>query len=544
MKPSRQNRRGVAAKGGKKSASATVASSGAQPQPGEAPGIFAVIELGSSSVRMAIAQRGKNGALEPLDSLQQTVTLGKDVFATGQIRHETIEQCVAALRNFLTVLREYGAHRTCQVRAVATSALREAANSETVLDRIAIATGLDVEMMDEAEVNRFTFLAVHPAIEARPRSHGQPTLVMEVGGGSTEYLLLRQGEVLASGTFRLGALRLRATVEEPRFPVGRIRDTMLSYVRQAIEPLAGVARPYPSVRILALGGDIRFAASLLRNRQDDRALTKVNVKELAGLADRMLDLSVEETVRKHRLSFPDAETLGPALMAYVEIARLLKQNALWVGQANLRKGILADMAGHDPWSETFKKQILRSARNIGDKYGYDARHADVTAHLCRQLFAALREEHRLDARYELILTVAALLHEIGGFVSNRSHHKHSMYLILNSEIFGLSARDLRLVALVARYHRRALPKSGHELYSVLDRNDRIVVSKLAALLRVADALGRQRRTRRDIRVALRGGRVVVSVKSAEDLTLEEHALREKGPMFQYVYGKELILERI
>ena len=510
----------------------------------ESPDLFAVIELGSSSVRMAVAQSVKDGGFETLDSLQQTVALGKDVFSRGPIGHDTIEQCVGALRNFQTALREYGVVHAQQIRVVATSALREASNREAVLDRIYIATGLDVELIDEAEVNRFTYLAVHPSIESRPRLQESSVLAMEVGGGSTEYLLMKGGEVLSSGTFRLGALRLRESLNEQRFPVGQARDTMVSYIRDSIEPLKRIVQQHPSVRLLALGGDIRFAATLLRARWDRRELTQLAVKDLAELTGRVLDLSVEETVRLHRLTFPDAETLGPALLCYVEIARMLRQKRISAGRANLRTGILADMARRNPWSDSFKKQIVRSAMNIGEKYGYDARHAHVSSHLCQQLFAALKDEHRLDSRYELILTVAALLHEIGSFVSNRSHHKHSMYLILNSEIFGLSARDLRLVALIARYHRRAMPKPTHDLYGTLDRDSRIVVSKLAALLRVADALSRKHIMRkRDIRVNTLDGRVAIAVKAADDLTLEQHALREKGPMFQYVYGKELTLEK-
>ena len=159
-----------------------------------------------------------------------------------------------------------------------------------------------------------------------------------------------------------------------------------------------------------------------------------------------------------------------------------------VSTGTLRDGLMWEMATREAWSDEFRKHIIRSALEIGRKYQFDEPHASHVAALSKLLFDALRKEHQLPPRFETLLTVAALLHDIGLFVSNRSHHKHSMYLILNSDLFGLSARDLQLVALVARYHRRALPRTTHEGYTTLDRETRVAVSKLAAILRVADAL--------------------------------------------------------
>jgi exopolyphosphatase / guanosine-5'-triphosphate,3'-diphosphate pyrophosphatase len=504
--------------------------------------ILAVIELGSSSVRMAIAQTRPDGSLNMLDSLQQTVALGKDAFTKGSIGQETVEECVGALRSFQTALREYGTTPGARIRAVATSALREAQNREAVLDRICIATGLAVEVMDEAEVNRYTYLAVQNALESSPRLREQAVLAIEIGGGNAEYLILRAGEVLTSGALRLGSLRIRETLEEGRFPCGTSRDALTAHIRQSIAPLAAIAQSYPNVQLLALGGDIRFAAAHLGARRDRGSIARLDLARLAALTATMLDLSVEETARKHHLSPPDAETLAPALLAHVEIARLLRQKRIHTAQTNLREGLLENMASRDSWSPSFRKQVLRSAINVGRKYSFDAQHAGRVCELCRQLFAALQSEHRLDSRHELLLCVAAWLHDIGHFVSERSHHKHSMYLILQSDIFGLSARDLHLVALTARYHRRASPKPVHELYGQLDRDRRIAVVKMAALLRVADALSRPlHKLKRDIQATIEDRQVILHVKSAGEPILEKQALRGKGPFFREVFGKELIL---
>jgi exopolyphosphatase/guanosine-5'-triphosphate,3'-diphosphate pyrophosphatase len=141
-----------------------------------------------------------------------------------------------------------------------------------------------------------------------------------------------------------------------------------------------------------------------------------------------------------------------------------------------------------------------------------------------------------------VLHVAALLHEIGAFVSNRSLHKHSLYLIRNSEIFGLGKRNLLLVALVARYHRRASPQPMHEGYATLTRDERVAVAKMAALLRVAVALDESRSQRiHDFTCAVEGSRLVISIAQAEDLSLEQLALRQNGSLFEEVFGLRVLL---
>ena len=196
---------------------------------------------------------------------------------------------------------------------------------------------------------------------------------------------------------------------------------------------------------------------------------------------------------------------------------------------NLRDGLLQEFSGRGIWTEDFNKQITRSATALGRKFGFDEAHAQHVADLSGMLFHALLDEHELDPRFELILYVAALLHEVGQFISRGSYHKHSMYIIRSSELFGLGETDLLLVSLVARYHRRASPSPNHEGYNSLNREQRIAVSKLAGLLRVADALDHSHSGRvSEVRCAIDKSTLVISVPHVDDLSLEQLALRQKG----------------
>ncbi len=255
-------------------------------------------------------------------------------------------------------------------------------------------------------------------------------------------------------------------------------------------------------------------------------------------------MSVDELVREYRLTFPDAETLGPALLTYTHVARALQLERLLVSGISLRDGLLQQMAGPDAWSEEFKHQIIRSALDLARRFQAHEPHGRLVAHLCQRLFHALQDEHQLGPRFELLLYLAALLHDIGHAVNPQSHHKHSMYLIQHSELFGISQKDLLLIALVARYHRRALPRPIHEGYASLNWQDRIIVAKLAALLRVADALDRSNHQRiQDIVCVREKNQFVITAESADDLALEQLALQQKSALFQDVFGMPIVLRR-
>jgi len=506
-----------------------------------APRLFAVIDVGTTSVRMEIAQVDHDGAVARIESLQQAVSLGKDVFTAGRIETETIEQCVEALRTFQAKLQEYRIIQPDQVRAVATSAVREAGNREAFLDRLYIGSGINVEDIDAAEVNRYTYLSVKPLIESEERLRNRDTVIVEVGGGSTELLLVQSGQVASSHSYRLGSVRIREMIEDFRAPSARMPDLLENTIRTALQQIRHDIRLKRNPNLLALGGDARFAAFHLVNETEPSGLSELRVPALSELTDGILRLSVDDLVRTYHLTYPDAETLGPALLAYTRLAQALDLRRVFVAGATLRDGLLADMT-RDSWTDDFTEQIIRSSLQLGRKYDFEATHAEHVAALSRQIFRALREEHRLAPRYEIILAVAAILHEVGLFVSNRSHHKHSLYLIQNSEVFGLGPRDLNLVALVARYHRRATPSLSHDGYAALDREERIAVAKLAAILRVADALDRGHAQRiREIDIRTEPGQMAITAHNVSDLTLEQLGLQQKGGMFEQVYGMRVLL---
>ena len=506
--------------------------------------LFAVMELGTTSIRMAVAESDRQGGFRVLDTLHQAVLLGRDTFTQGLIAQETVEECVKVLRGYLRILQEFGVSDQARIRAVATSAIREAANKDEVLDRIFVGTGLSVEILEDAEISRYTYLAVHGQLKKTGLVNAENMLIMEIGGGSTDTLTLRKGSVGNTQVFKSGSYRIRRALEDYNVPESRLRHVMQSNIqREAAGMLMGIGKLNHPL-LLVLGGDGRFAAGSIVPDWDKKSIVKIPVEALEKLTGELVRLQPDDIVRKYHMSFPDAETVGPALAMYLDLVKRLGIKEMHVTGATFREGILHEMVTKESWTKAFREQILSSAYEIGRKYHVELNHARFIAGLARKIFIALQDEHQLGPRHELILNLAAILHDTGHFVSTRSHHKHSMYLILNSDIFGLGSKDITLVALVARYHRKALPRMDHEIYGTLDRKSRVTVTKLAAILRLADALDSGRNFHGvEINIKVDDGRLVIAVKTDGDIDVEKHALEEDGIMFERVYGMKVALAR-
>jgi exopolyphosphatase / guanosine-5'-triphosphate,3'-diphosphate pyrophosphatase len=506
------------------------------------PRTVAVIDIGATAVRMEIAEISADGAIRTLDALRQPVHLGRDTFTLHRIQQSTIEECVKVLKGFRRVMEEYGVTEPGRIRAVATSSVREAQNREMFLDRIYMATRINVEAIEETEETRLTYLAVQHFLRQEPELARGDALVVEVGGGDTELLLMHDGYVAYANTYRLGTLRMQehlgtrdASAQQSAAVLGKHIHLMTEQIRRSV----------PAGRIphlIAVSGDARFAAAQLCRDWSERDLGRIDVKAFAGLARKIAPLGADALVKKYRIAFQEAETLGPSLQAYAQLAKAFGVEHIFVPKASLRQGLLQEVSSGGAWTADFQDQVVHSALALGAKYALDEKHGQQVADLSVRLFRELQPEHQLDARFELLLRLAALLHEIGLFVNTRSHHKHSMYVVLNSDLFGMSRHSMLLIALVARYHRRAMPQAYHEGYALLGRDDRLAVSKMAAILRIADALDRNHMQQvRELSFSREGSQFVIAIHDVEDLTLERLALKEKGTMFEEVYGMKIAL---
>ena len=504
----------------------------------------AAIDVGSNAIRMAIAEILPDGTIEVLERLQRAVRLGQDTFRRGRLGSQSMRAAVNVLKDYRQQLQLYEVEH---VRAVATSAVREAGNADTFLDRILMATDLQVEVIGTSEESRLIVSVVRQAVGAALEMERRRTLIAEVGGGSTLLSVLQGGEIASSQSLSLGSIRLQEMLLTSQESPQRSADLLRQQIANEIASAEGSLPLKKIESFVAVGGDARFAAAEIGKSDTSADPTIVKRTALAKLVRRCQRLSAEELSKRHGIPFADAETLRPALLIYEALIEKTAAEEMIVSSVSIRDGLLLDLArdvtGQE--DEDLLSGVIHSAMAIAEKFHVDLRHAQDVTDLAVCLFDQLQDDHGLAARHRLLLQVAGLLHEVGSVVDGRAHHKHSYYLISNSEIFGLSRDETTIVAHIARYHRRAAPKPSHVEYMSLPRKIRVVISKLAALLRMADALaGGHLENVSELRFERQADELIIYVPGRADLLLERKAIAAKGDLFEDIYALKVRLEEV
>lgn len=504
----------------------------------------AAIDVGSNSIRMVIAEVLEDGRVEVLERLQRAVRLGQDTFRRGRLGTRSMRAAVGVLRDYRKLLKLYHVER---IRAVATSAVREASNADTFLDRLMMATDLQVEVIATTEESRLTVAAVRQAVGSALGVNKDKTLIADAGGGSTLLTVLRDGEIATALSLRLGSIRLRemlgASTETPE----RAAELFRQQIVNETDTIEGSFSLEHVRSFVAVGGDARFAAREVGKPTASADLAVIEPTAFDRLVHRCQRHSTEELAKQHGLPFAEAETLMPALLVYQILLQKTQAEQMIVSHVSLHDGLLLELS-HEVTGkedEVLLKGVVHSATAIAEKYRVDLKHAQTVADLAVCLFDQLQAEHGLAPRHRLLLMVAGLLHEIGGVVSSRAHHKHSFYLIANSEIFGLNRDEIAMVAHIARYHRRSVPKPSHLEYMALPRERRVMINKLAALLRLADALSRGHFEKvADLRFERRNHELIIYVPGRTDLLPQQRAIAAKGDLFEDIYGLRVRLEQV
>lgn len=512
------------------------------------PRVVAVIEIGSTGIRLVIAEVDGLGGFKVLDRAGKQSRIGRDVFTSGMVSREAARECMAVLAAFRELIRGYGLAPK-DARVIATSALREAQNRDTFVDRVALQTGFKVAIIEDIEENHLMYLGVQHALQDERKILSRSNaMILEVGGGSTEIMLLRRGRMAGAHSLRIGTVRIDEQVRGAGVSHSYLRQFLEDNVRTSCDHL-DAELPLESIKtFIVIGSDARLAASRLAPAggvaEGGEDYTIVDRAAFIAFADEVAGLSPEDCVARLRVPWSEAEGIGSSLSIERLFLERTGAETVVVPNVSIREGLLLSTSlGPEAGIEAeMRAQIVASAASLGRKFHYDEAHSRHVADLSLAIYDALVREHGLGSRERLLLEVAGILHDVGTFIKTSGHHKHGEYIVANSEIFGLNRGDLIIVANVVRYHRKAPPASTHVNFIALPREDRVAVMKLAAIIRVADALDRGHDQRlRDPAFERREERFVIRASGAADLSLERLSLAEKGDMFEDVFGLEPVL---
>jgi exopolyphosphatase/guanosine-5'-triphosphate,3'-diphosphate pyrophosphatase len=507
------------------------------------PRLTAVLEIGSTGIRLVIAEIAPGGEWRVLDQAGKPVALGRDVFTSGQVSRESMLECFLVLQSFRELLKSWSIAGG-DVHVIATSALRAARNRDVFVDRVRQETGFPIVIVEGIEENRLMYLAVRFALKRDfPRFWRANSMIIEIGGGSTEIMLLRRGKMAAAHSLRLGTILIGRQTTRTLGSVWSQDRSLNDTVRNTSEFL-NMEMELARVRTFVMAGaDARYLASGIGEELNEHCRI-IDRDAYIQFVEKIRGYRPEECVQKLHIPYADSEGFVPGNLLYKLFLERTAAAKVVVPYISIREGLLIDLAaGVDgELQEEFSAQIIASAVNLGRKYHYDEPHSRHVASLCRILFDALVREHGMNRRERMMLETAALLHDIGMFIRGSGHHTHGQYIVANSEIFGLHGDELNIIANVIRYHRGEPPSSTDIDYLALQREERILVLKMASILRVADSLDRGHTQRiRNITVERKSEAVVLHTGSGYDLTTERIGLEEKAGLFQDVFGYKVIL---
>jgi len=505
--------------------------------------LVAVLEIGSTGVRLLVAQIQDDGQWTIMDNAGRPLALGRDVFNSGEFSRESLLGCLAVLQNFKELLAGWGI-AAADAHVIATSALRVARNRDMFIDRIRQETDFNLTVVDGVEENRLMYLGVRFALKQDlPLFWRANSMIIEIGGGSTEIMLLRRGQMVAAHSIKLGTI-----IIDQRTRLGTGPSLLYErYLGETIRNTTGLLNAemdLAHVRTFVMAGsDARYVALQVGTELNEHCRV-IDRKDFIAFAEKIRNYSIEECVQKLGITYAEAEGFIPGILVLKLFLEQTGAARVAVPLVSIREGYLIDMAqGVDSdIQKEFYSQIIASAVNLGRRFHFDEAHSQHVARLCMRLFDSLERVHGMNQRQRMMLETAAVLHDIGAFIKASGHNRHGQYIVANSEIFGLPRDEQDIIANVIRYHRGDPPSEADIEYISLQREERILVLKMASILRVADALDRGHSQQiKDITVDRRAETIVLHAQGGYDISLELMGAEEKIGLFQDAFGYKIVL---
>lgn len=500
---------------------------------------LSIVDIGTNSIHMVLAEVEPDFSYKILDRFKNMTRLGDGAFKTRRLSEAAMTRGLEVIRTLATLARNKGYER---IEAVATSAVREAKNGGEFIEEIGRQTGLTVRVVTGEEEARLIYLGVRHSMDLAE----EPTLVVDVGGGSVELIVGNRKAMIQGQSLKLGAIRLKDLYLK-QDPPGKasLRDmekAIDGQLKSALQPF----KNWSFDRLVGTSGMVGNLAEIICLQRTGRPLHQLNLATVTLKEVREVEHLLSHASFKDRLATPGldpkrADTLLPAAMVLRSLMERVGQSRMTISDKGIRDGLIYDFISRNREGIRAEREIPNVRRRnviyLARRCHYPKTHCHHVAKLATRLFDQTRPLHGLGDQEREWLEYAALLHDVGYLINSRQHHKHAYYLIKNSDLYGLTADEIEMIANIARYHRRALPHDKHEPLKLLASKNRKTLEVLSALLRIADGLDRsQFSVIQSLDVKL-GRPVVIELQTAGDPELEIWAAQTRSDLFEKVFHR-------
>ena len=502
-----------------------------------------VIDIGTNSIKLFIAEEDGND-IKIIESLKNVLPLGNDTFFKDRISQETINRTVAILDKYNDKLKEYS---VTNVKVIATTAVREAANRDVFIDTVYRRAGFNIEVFTVGDVIYYIDAYLYQKLKDKYPLHTKNLIIAELGAGSLDISVMAQGFTLMNLGLPIGTLRIKQLMGKLD---GSLRENYEAVEENVDNEFACFKREMPAINIddiiLIDETHSAYLSKILSNNKPVEPFFKLSEADTRELLDKVTDRNSEDISSEYKIPLEIAETFPAYAVILNTFVKLSQSKNIHILEVPLAEAVLGDMILDFEISQKYNKtnQLISIANSICRKFNTDIKHAQQVADICDMLFDELKETLGLKKADLLYLLLASYLHDVGGFVYNRAHHKHSEYIISNLNLFRLSSEEIKVIACCGRYHRKGTPAETHFLYNSLPKDKQVLVQKLSSILRIANALDRSHKQKvKKIEVKFnRTQDITLTVFVPGNFLLEKIDFQEKKEMFEEISGNKINLK--
>ncbi len=506
---------------------------------------LAAIDVGSNSIHMIVAQADSDGGITTLWRLKEPVGLGRLSFPSRRLTAEAMNRAISVLERFQKAARR---RRAEKIVAVATSAVREAENGGDLIERVRRQLGLYIRVVSARDEARLIYLAVRHAMPLR----SQPHLMIDIGGGSVEFVVGDDKQASLLESRKLGAARMTAQFVKSDPISDSDHQHLLKHYDKELTPLVEQIEALRPVKVIGTSGTLENLATMCGSEpsHNGNAANHPQIIErgrLEKLQAELLESRSKDRAKIRGLDDQRKDQIVAGAVLVNELFRRLRLKRIEICPSALREGILLDYLSRHLPDLAIRRQLpdprRRSVMDLARRSDWHKTHSEQVARICMKLFDELTLLHGMSAAERELIEYGALLHDIGWHIGREKHHKHSMYLILNGDLKNFSDDEIKVVANIARYHRKATPKDSHDAYASLSSRMRRIVDVGAALLRLSDGLDRSHSSViQDLRCKIENRKVKCVLTAKSDAELEIWGARRKRDWFEEVFGRSISFE--
>lgn len=503
---------------------------------------LAAIDVGSNTIRLTVAEVEQDGTYRILDEEREMVRLGHDMDRTGRLSEEAVGRALAAIGKMKAIADGF---EVTELRAIATSAVREAANGRAFTREVFRQHKLRIDVISSEEEAELAFRSAtrHFTLD------GRSSAVVDIGGGSVEVILAAGTVIDQIHSLPLGAVRVteRLVRSDP------LRKKHWKVMREEIDRgiREGIGRlPHRAEVMVGSGGTFTALAHMAKWQREGRHGSvqgyMLTPAELIHLLDRLRETSLEARRQIPGLSADRADIIVAGAAVIARLVKRLGTQQIMVNERGIRDGLLLAMIGDLTGASAVDQQQVPDrmewVRLFARKCRSNERHCEHVANLTLQIFDGIKGRYRLPAVGRDVLQAAALLHDIGYLISHSKHHKHTYHLIIYGDLPAFSPREVELIANVARYHRRAFPKKSHANLAGVSADDRMLIGQLSGILRVADGLDRTHsQAVSAVRTRALRDRLRLDIEASGAPEVERVEAGRKSDLFRKAFDTELEL---